>query len=36
MPRYESTVAVSMCLGVGVAEGGLGTKIHVTEEELAN
>ena len=36
MPRYESTVAVPMCLGIGVAEWGLGTEIHITEEELAN
>ena len=36
MPWYESAVAVSVRLGVEVAEGGLGTEIHVTEEELAN
>ena len=36
MPGYESAVAVSVCLGVGVAKGGLGTEIHVTEKELAN
>ena len=35
MPRYESAVAISVCLGVGVAEGGLSTEIHVTEKELA-
>ena len=36
MPGYESAVAVPMCLGEGVAEGGLSTEIHVTEKELAN
>ena len=35
MPRYESAVAVSMGLGVRVAEGSLGTEIHVAEKELA-
>ena len=36
MPGYESAVAISVRLGVGVTEGGLGTEIHVTEKELAN
>ena len=35
MPGYESAVAVSVGLGIGVAEGGLSTKIHVAEKELA-
>lgn len=36
MPRDEAHVGVVVSLGEGVAEGGLGAEIHVSEEKLAN
>ena len=35
MPRDESAVWVIVRLGEGVAESGLGSKIHIAEQELA-
>lgn len=35
MPRDEADVGVVVGLGEGVADGGLGGEVHVSEEELA-